>query len=38
MNVLDSLATDETAVETDSTVEARFLMGVDRPSDPDKQG
>lgn len=38
MNVLDSLATDETAVETDSTVEARFLMGVDRLSDPDKQG
>ena len=38
MNVLDSLSTDETAVETDSTVEARFLMGVDRLSDPDKRG
>ena len=38
MNVLDSLATDETAVETDSTVEARFLMGVGRLSDPDKRG
>ncbi len=38
MNVLDSLSTEETAVETDSTVEARFLMGVDRPSDPEKRG
>lgn len=37
MNVLDPLASDETAVETDSTVEARFLMGVDRRSDPNKQ-
>ncbi len=37
-NVLDSLATDEAVVETDSTVEARFLMGVDRRSDPDKRG
>ncbi|HET6671549.1 MAG TPA: NADH-quinone oxidoreductase subunit J [Pyrinomonadaceae bacterium] len=37
MNVLDPLATDETAVETDTTVEARFLMGVDRLNDPDKR-
>jgi NADH-quinone oxidoreductase subunit J len=37
MNALDPLASDETAVETDSTVEARFLMGVDRRSDPNKQ-
>lgn len=37
MNVLDPLASDETAVETDSTVEARFLMGVTRRSDPNKQ-
>lgn len=37
MNVLDPLATDETAVETDSTVEARFLMGVDRMSDTDER-
>ncbi len=38
MNVLDPLATDEAVVETDSTAEARYLMGVDRPSDPNKQG
>lgn len=37
MNVLDPLATDETAVETDSTVEARFLMGVDQLGDPNKR-
>ena len=37
MNVLDPLASDETAVETDSTVEARFLMGVDRMSDTDER-
>ena len=37
MNMLDPLATDETAVETDSTVEARFLMGVDRTSDTDER-
>ncbi len=36
-NVLDPLASDEVAVETDSTVEARFLMGVDRLSDPNKR-
>lgn len=37
-SVLDSLATDEAVVETDSTAEARFLMGVDRRSDPNKRG
>jgi NADH-quinone oxidoreductase subunit J len=38
MNMLDPLADDETAVETDSTAEARFLMGVDSPADPSKRG
>ncbi|HKR60694.1 MAG TPA: NADH-quinone oxidoreductase subunit J [Pyrinomonadaceae bacterium] len=38
LNVLDSLATDEAAVETDSTAEARFLMGVEGPIDPGKRG
>jgi NADH-quinone oxidoreductase subunit J len=36
MNVLDPLATDETAVEADTTAEARFLMGVDTPADPSR--
>ena len=38
MNMLDPLADEETAVETDSTAEARFLMVVDRPTDPSKRG
>lgn len=38
MNMLDPLADDETAVETDSTAEARFLMGVDSPTDPSRRG
>ncbi len=38
LNVLDPLADEETAVETDSTAEARSLMGVDRLSNPDKRG
>jgi NADH-quinone oxidoreductase subunit J len=38
MNVLDSLSTDEATVETDSTAEARFLMGVEGPGDPEKRG
>lgn len=38
MNVLDPLSTDEATVETDSTAEARFLMGVEGPSDPGKRG
>ena len=38
LNVLDPLADEETAVETDSTAEARSLMGVDRLSNTDKRG
>ena len=38
LNMLDPLADEETAVETDSTAEARFLMGVDSPADPSKRG
>jgi NADH-quinone oxidoreductase subunit J len=38
MNMLDPLADEETAVETDSTAEARRLMGVDGPSDPSDRG
>ena len=38
LNVLDPLADEETAVETNSTAEARSLMGVDRLSNPDKRG
>lgn len=38
MNMLDPLADDETAVETDSTAEARFLMGVDSSTDPSRRG
>jgi len=38
LNMLDPLADDDTAVETDSAAEARFLMGVDSPADPSKRG
>lgn len=38
LNVLDPLADKDTAVETNSTAEARSLMGVDRLSNPDKRG
>ena len=38
MNVLDPLSMDEATVETDSTAEARFLMGVQGPADPGKRG
>jgi NADH-quinone oxidoreductase subunit J len=38
MNMLDPLAEEEAKVETDSTSEARLLMGVDSPVDPSKRG
>ena len=39
MNVIDPGSRDETtAVETGTTGEARFLMGVDAPDDPDPRG
>jgi hypothetical protein len=38
LNMLDPLADEETGVETDSTAEARFLMGVDSSADPSKRG
>jgi NADH-quinone oxidoreductase subunit J len=39
MNVLGARSMEDTTpVETDSTAEARFLMGVDDPIDPSKRG
>jgi hypothetical protein len=38
LNILDPLADEETGVETDSTAEARFLMGDDSSADPSKRG
>ena len=39
MNVIDPGSRDETtALETDTTAEARFLMGVRPPDDPDRRG
>ena len=39
MNVVDPGSTDRTtALETDTTAEARFLMGVNAPEDPERRG
>ena len=38
MNMIDPLASDEAVVKADSIAEARFLMGVESPDDPDKRG